>query len=131
MIERKDGNIGRVENYWKSEEQHEKETVYGICHKQKPPSNVGIEEMYVTKDSAEVGVIMNLVSFTRQGLCIWQHLFLRKTNILVIFQELEDDVFTAPENSQRRERGLSYVRYILPLISNVICIFVFGLFRCD
>ena len=36
----------------------------------------------------------------------------------MIFQELEDDVFTAPENSQRRERGLSYVRYILPLISN-------------
>ena len=63
MIERKDGNIGRVENYWKSEEQHEKETVSGICHKQMPPSNVGIEEMYVTKDSAEVGVIMNLVSF--------------------------------------------------------------------
>ena len=63
MIERKDGNIGRVENDWKSEEQHEKETVYGICHKQTPPSNAGIEEMYVTKDSAEVDVIMNLVSF--------------------------------------------------------------------
>ena len=64
MIERKDGNIGRVENCWNSEEQHKKETVYGICHKQMPPSNVGIEEMYVTKDSAEVGVITNLVCFT-------------------------------------------------------------------
>ena len=64
MIERKDGNISRVENDWKREEQHEKETVYGICHKQKPPSNVGIEEVYVTKDSAEVGVIIYLVNFT-------------------------------------------------------------------
>ena len=78
------------------------------------PSSISTEELYVTKESDEVGVIIKLEKIS---IVVPSNL---TTYSLEDFQALEDDVFTAPENSQRQERGLSYVRCIFAF--NISCI---------